>query len=92
MNKESPVYIIVFMIIICAVFSFAISMVNYSTIDMLKKNEKLHLNRVLANAFMLKVPGENPEDAEPPATQPRRRRRVPWVGRVAGLPPDCRRH
>ncbi|MFC1669223.1 FMN-binding protein [Spirochaetota bacterium] len=52
------------MIIICAIFSFAISMVNYSTLDLLKKNEKLHLNRVLSNAFMLKVSGEKPEDYE----------------------------
>ncbi len=62
MNKESPLYIILFMLVICIVFSGAISIVYYSTIDMLKENETLHRNRTIARAFMLDVPGDKPDD------------------------------
>ena len=60
MNKESPLYIILFMIAVCIVFSLAVSAVNYATLDMLKQNEKLHRNRIIVKAFMLNAPDEKP--------------------------------
>ena len=55
MKKTAPVYILTFMIVISAFFGFGVSLVHYSTLDMLAKNEALHRNRVLCQAFMLNV-------------------------------------
>lgn len=57
MTKTSPSYILIFMIVLCMVFGTAISSVYYATLDMLKKNEKLHKNRIICHAFKLPVSG-----------------------------------
>lgn len=59
MTKTSPAYILGFMIIICTVFGTAISSVHYATLDMLRKNEKLHKNRGICRVFNLPVMGES---------------------------------
>jgi Na+-transporting NADH:ubiquinone oxidoreductase subunit C len=57
MKKTSPAYILGFMIIICTVFGTGISSVHYATLDMLRKNEKLHKNRSICRVFNLSVAG-----------------------------------
>lgn len=57
MNKQSPAYIIFFILALSIFFGFAISIVNYSTVDLLKKNEEMHRNRVIAQVFSLPVSG-----------------------------------
>ena len=57
MTKTSPAYILGFMIIICTVFGTGISSVHYATLDMLRKNEKLHKNRSICRVFNLSVAG-----------------------------------
>lgn len=65
MNKQSPVYSIIFMLALCVVFGFGISFVNYATLPLLKKNESLHKNRLMSEAFMLKTDsGAAAEDYE----------------------------
>lgn len=57
MNKQSPAYIIFFILALSIFFGFAISIVNYSTVDLLKKNEELHRNRIIALVFSLPLSG-----------------------------------
>ena len=57
MKKTSPAYILGFMIAICTVFGTGIASVHYATLDMIKKNEKLHKNRTLCRVFNLSVVG-----------------------------------
>lgn len=57
MNKQSPAYIIFFILALSIFFGFAISVVNYSTVDLLKKNEELHRNRIIALVFSLPLAG-----------------------------------
>ncbi|HHT9112751.1 MAG TPA: FMN-binding protein [Candidatus Wunengus sp. YC65] len=57
MTKTSPAYILGFMILICAVFGTGISSVHYATLDMLRKNEKLHKNRSICSVFNLSIAG-----------------------------------
>lgn len=57
MNKESPGYILFFITAVSLFFGLIISVVNYATVDILKKNEAMHKNRVLAEAFMLETEG-----------------------------------
>jgi len=57
MTKTSPAYILGFMILICTVFGTGISSVHYATLDMLRKNEKLHKNRSICRVFNLSVAG-----------------------------------
>lgn len=64
MNRSSPGYILVFILALSAVFGFGISLVNYATVDLLKKNEAMHRNRVIAAAFMLPVAGARAGDYE----------------------------
>ena len=59
MNKQSPAYIILFILALSIFFGFAISIVNYSTVDLLKKNEEMHRNRVIAQVFSLPVSGSS---------------------------------
>lgn len=59
MNKQSPAYIIFFILALSIFFGFAISIVNYSTVDLLKKNEVMHRNRVIAQVFSLSVSGSS---------------------------------
>ena len=55
MNRQSPLYVMVFMVVLASVFGFGVSFVNYATLPVLEKNEKLHRNRIMAKAFMLDV-------------------------------------
>lgn len=64
MNRKSPVYVLSFMAIICLVFGIAIAVVNYATLPLLKKNEVLHKNTVLCNAFLIDVPAATAEAYE----------------------------
>lgn len=57
MNKQSPAYIIFFILALSIFFGFAISIVNYSTVDLLKKNEEMHRNRIIALVFSLPLSG-----------------------------------
>ncbi|MBI2472448.1 MAG: FMN-binding protein [Planctomycetes bacterium] len=57
MTKTSPAYILGFMILVCTVFGAGISSVHYATLDMLRKNEKLHKNRSICRVFDLSVTG-----------------------------------
>jgi len=60
MKKTSPAYILLFIIAICLVFGAAVSAVHFLTLDTLRKNELVHGNRVLCNAFLLDTEGESP--------------------------------
>lgn len=53
MKKTSSAYVLFFMVILCIAFGAAVSTVHYSTRNLLRKNETLHRNRVICNAFML---------------------------------------
>jgi Na+-transporting NADH:ubiquinone oxidoreductase subunit C len=64
MNKKDPKYILFFIVLISLVFGVAISTVHYVTLPMLKKNEALHKNRIIAKAFLLEVEGNSPEAYE----------------------------
>lgn len=55
MNKKSAAYIIGFMIVICMVFGAGVSVVYNATRDMLEKNKKFHRNRIICQAFLLRV-------------------------------------
>lgn len=61
MKKNSPVYIFIFIVLISIVFGVAISAVHFLTLPMLKKNESLHRNRIIAQAFMLDVEEDTPD-------------------------------
>ncbi|MBN2600762.1 MAG: FMN-binding protein [Candidatus Marinimicrobia bacterium] len=61
MNKNSAIYTFTFIFLICVVFGLAISLVHYSTLETLAKNEALNRNRVICNAFLLKADGESPK-------------------------------
>jgi len=61
MKKDSPLYIFMFIILISIFFGVAISAVHFITLPMLKKNESLHKNRIIAQAFMLEVARKTPE-------------------------------
>ncbi len=58
MNKQSPAYTLIFILSLCMVFGFGISLVNYATLPLLMKNEALHKNKVLSEAFLLKIGSE----------------------------------
>ena len=60
MNKNSATYTFIFIVAICVVFGSAISLVHYSTLKTLAKNETLNRNRVICNAFLLEVNGDSP--------------------------------
>ncbi len=61
MNKNSATYTFIFIVAICVVFGSAISLVHYSTLKTLAKNETLNRNRVVCNAFLLDVNGDSPQ-------------------------------
>lgn len=61
MKKNSSVYIFTFIILISIFFGVAISAVHFLTLPMMRKNEALHENRVIARAFMLEVENEGAE-------------------------------
>jgi Na+-transporting NADH:ubiquinone oxidoreductase subunit C len=59
MNKNSPFYVIGFMIVICIVFGSAIATVYRLTVPITMRNELLNRNRAIANAFGLSVAGSS---------------------------------
>lgn len=61
MKKDSPAYVILFIIAISLVFGTGVAMVHYATQGMLARNEQLHRNRVLTRAFMLNPPSKTIE-------------------------------
>jgi len=61
MNKNSATYTFIFIFLVCVVFGSAISLVHYSTLKTLVKNEALNRNRVICNAFLLEVDGDSPQ-------------------------------
>jgi len=64
MNKKSMGYVLGFTLLVCVFFGTAVATVHYSTLDMLRKNEALHRNRLICRAFLLDVEGESPEAYE----------------------------
>lgn len=64
MKKTSPAYIIIFIAVLSGLFGAGISAVHYGTLNMLEKNEKLHTNRTICNAFRLNVDGTDAEAYE----------------------------
>ena len=64
MNKNSPLYLFTFVIILCIVFGAGINVVHYSTLAMLEKNSTLHQNRIIARAFKLQPTKESAEGYE----------------------------
>ncbi|MDY6792712.1 MAG: FMN-binding protein [Thermodesulfobacteriota bacterium] len=61
MNKKSPLYIIGFMVVVCVVFGTGVSVVHNATRDMLEKNKRFHLNRIICRAFLITSMDESPE-------------------------------
>lgn len=55
MKKTSPLYVMLFIIIISAVCGVAISVVHYLTLDTLESNARLARSRTIVNAFDLTV-------------------------------------
>ncbi|MBD3241333.1 MAG: FMN-binding protein [Chitinivibrionales bacterium] len=64
MKKDSPAYILLFIIAISIVLGLGVSVVHYATQEMLARNERLYRNRILADAFTLSVEGDTPEAYE----------------------------
>jgi len=64
MKKNSPLYVIIFMIAISGVFGIAVSMVQYLTQGRLEANARLYRNRTVAWAFELEVPNPTPTGYE----------------------------
>jgi Na+-transporting NADH:ubiquinone oxidoreductase subunit C len=62
MNKSSPIYVLFFVMAVCVFFGVGLSGVHHATLDTLAKNEKLHKNRAISQAFLLDVHGDQPED------------------------------
>ncbi len=61
MKKDSLPYVLGFMLAISVFFGTGVSLVHHGTKDMLARNEQLHRNRTIAQAFDLKVEGRNAE-------------------------------
>jgi Na+-transporting NADH:ubiquinone oxidoreductase subunit C len=53
MNKNSFGYILGFMLMLCILFGTGVSVVHYSTQEMLEKNVEMHTNKILSRAFMI---------------------------------------
>ncbi len=64
MNQRSMGYVLGFTLAVCVFFGTAVAAVHYSTLEMLRKNEALHRNRLICRAFLLDVEGERPEAYE----------------------------
>ncbi len=60
MNKQSPVYVLGFTVVLSLVFGLGVAAVHYATQGLLEKNQALHRNRIIAKAFMLDVDAETP--------------------------------
>lgn len=61
MKKDSLPYVLGFMLAISAFFGTGVSLVHHGTKDMLARNEQLHRNRTIAQAFALDVAGRDAE-------------------------------
>lgn len=59
MNRNSPAYVLGFIVSLSVVFGTGVALVHYATLPLLERNEALHRNRVLARAFMLQVESRN---------------------------------
>lgn len=59
MKKDSLAYVLGFMLAISAFFGTGVSLVHHGTKDMLARNEQLHRNRTIAQAFDLSVEGRD---------------------------------
>lgn len=64
MNRNSPLYILIFMTVLSLFFGFGIATVHYATADTLERNSALLKNRVLCRAFDLPLPGNTAADYE----------------------------
>ncbi|GAB6058737.1 FMN-binding protein [Desulfonatronum parangueonense] len=61
MKNDSIPYVLGFMLVITLFFGTGVSLVHHGTKDMLARNEQLHRNRTIAQAFNLDVPGRDAE-------------------------------
>ncbi len=61
MKKDSLPYVLGFMLAISVFFGAGVSLVHHGTKDMLARNEQLHRNRTIAQAFELSVEGRDAE-------------------------------
>ena len=59
MNKNSPAYVLGFMVVICALCGIAVSSVQFSMKKTLDTNAQLARNRTIARAFNLAVDGQS---------------------------------
>lgn len=82
MNKSSTLYVLGFMVALAAVFGFGVSLVHYSTQAMLAKNERLHRNRTLGRAFMLKPSRKSAEELERLVQQRLEKKEISYEGRT----------
>ena len=57
MKKDSIAYVLGFMLAVSVFFGTAVSLVHHGTKDMLARNEQMHRNRTIAQAFGLPVTG-----------------------------------
>ncbi len=64
MKKNSPLYIIMFMIFISGVFGLGVSFVHNVTLGQLEMNARLYRNRIITSAFKLEVPLSTPTGYE----------------------------
>ncbi|MFP4417730.1 MAG: FMN-binding protein [Chitinivibrionales bacterium] len=81
MKKDSPAYILGFMLIIAVVFGTGVAVVHYSTQDMLQRNERLHRNRVLTQAFELDAEDDSPQAYEQAVEENLKLRTIEELGR-----------
>lgn len=56
MKKTSSLYVLSFMVLTCAILGAGVATIHYTTRPLLEKNEQLHRNRIICNAFLLGVP------------------------------------
>ncbi|HEY8362099.1 MAG TPA: FMN-binding protein [Tissierellaceae bacterium] len=60
--KKSFAYPIIFMIVISAIFTFALAFLNQSTAEKIALNQEIELYRKILYIFNIDVPSEKPED------------------------------
>ncbi|PTN34367.1 FMN-binding protein [Desulfonatronum sp. SC1] len=61
MKKDSLPYVLGFMLAISVFFGTGVSLIHHGTKDMLARNEQLHRNRTIVQAFDLNVEGRDAE-------------------------------
>ncbi|HDQ40216.1 MAG TPA: FMN-binding protein [Desulfonatronum sp.] len=64
MKNDSIAYVLGFMLAVSVLFGTAVSLVHHGTKDMLARNEQMHRNRTVAQAFGLEVEGRDAADYE----------------------------